>query len=346
MSKVIDQNTIDNTKMFLDFGGDAKTVLASVLNNSMATPEFVNTFYSKLTPDVFTKSYKLSAKMADEYPRLFNEEMYLKYVTGAPEEEEETDPNQQPQQQNPFLAMMGMMNGANVKELPIMHLTMLERYKDKIPEENLEQLTMIAVRNANEDEFKEMESVCSLLGISDECDKLIYMKVKDEETVNSFVLLKSLEEHGNPSFETFRHMSDEMRDSLLGTNVEIEVLLKAFASTSSMVWKENKIKEIENKELQLKTTNSSYDSLIGSLVKAMPEDMLVRFISATYPSAKNLYNQKTLSFILKEKSLSEDELIQLIPEFRNAGMFIQMRKYAKDESLNKFSVELERSLHE
>ena len=89
MTKTTTQKIIDSTSYLIGYSDNPAKVISDICKTHQLTHDFICEFYSYITKEMFTLSYKLLPSLAEQYPELFDEELFLKAVSICEEENED-----------------------------------------------------------------------------------------------------------------------------------------------------------------------------------------------------------------------------------------------------------------
>ena len=332
MTKTTTQKIIDSTSYLIGYSDNPAKVISDICKTHQLTHDFICEFYSYITKEMFTLSYKLLPSLAEQYPELFDEELFLKAVSMCEEENED----------GPIFDFPGEDSDSNKTEdkkikPEDISLAMLIKYIDIFKSEPEKYVYFsefdcfatikTILREADQEEFND---VFVMMGISPETDEIILQRVKDPELKNTILLSISCDDNSDTTVTSasLKYMSNELKENMLGSeNVDPSDFVSALAESSDFIWVLSMIKKAVSGEIQFEKTTKTFDRELVLLLNKLPEDQIIKFISLRQymPIA---FSSTVLAWLLKNKSFSEDQFIEMKELYKQAGLGITLRKFA------------------
>jgi len=169
----------------------------------------------------------------------------------------------------------------------------------------------------------------------DKVDKMLLRKVKDDETRQLLVLALELKDIGNVSSTALQYMPNELKEEMLGTSdIDPENFIKTLSESKDLAWINRMITNAINGILKLKKSSATFDTEIIKFFSNMTEDICLNIVKLR-DYMPNAISHKVLSWILVYKDFSEDDLILIKDVFKSAGMYFELKRFAKRKEFDK-----------
>ena len=299
-----------------------KDLVANFCKSNQLTEEFIRQFRGCITEESFSNSFKLKEELTEKYPELFNEEIFKeKFI---PKEEEED------QNTNPLGSIFSMFSVEEDKEkanfsLNSIRLEMFVKYFKNTDFSESDIIYMI--QNAEKSEFEDTATIGEFIGISNNIDNLILKRVDNDEVRTAIVLNAYMNENTiTPS--GFKYLSNEQKELIIGdSDIDPSLLIKSLAISKDLGWQSKLINKIANGEMELKRTTEDISKDFLLLASNLPEDLLIKLF-VIKKSNPQLFTYSFMNTLLKIKSFSEQDLIQLKDEFIAVGLKLVLKEYA------------------
>lgn len=304
-------DNIEATRLLLEYSTEPQKIIDAACKSVQLTPGFIREFRQYMTKENFTLSYKLTPEMADTNPDLFSEEILKEHYKD------------------------GLVD-CNIS------LPMLAKYRDICNQtagdedyyseegstlaetENLKSI----IRDATESELTE-DATLAFLGYSTETDDLLLKRIKNEDAKNSMLLSLSLNDDKPLTSATYKYLNNDMKEMLLGTeDVNPRDFINALSESKDLGWILNMINNVESGNITLQETTKNLENEILPLLNNLPEDAIVTLVKFS-DKLKNTFNYRIMKYLLENKSFSEKQLIEILPEFKQAGMYFDLKKFAQ-----------------
>lgn len=364
------QDVIMSTKYLADYSNNADEIIKNICRTHILTQDFIREFSQYITPEIFMTSYKLPKSLADNNPHLFDETTFLELLKYK-EEELELDENtalankvnSMNNQMNGFMKQNGgnYITGAQLMQLTSsigdpdeprkvirnnlknISLSMLVEYYFQIKDNDEYRLTNSDIERIireSENEDLEDESIINLMGITPQIDELLLKRIKNEDTKSSLLLTLSLSDDHTLTSSSYKYLSNDIKEEMLGTeDVSMKEFVNALAESKDLGWQQKLINNAINREIKFEKSTKSFENELILLCSNLPEDLIVKLSKFSNMSA-NSFSYRVMFWLLENKDFSEDQLIEMKDLFKKAGMFINLKKHAKDNSFDKLIQEL------
>lgn len=307
---------IEATKLLMTYSPNPAAIIDGICKSFQLTDDFIREFRQYITKEAFTLSPYLSVKMAEKYPEYFDEELFKKALKKNPS----TD----------------------------FSISMVAKYISEVPDEwdsddedsekdyeTKESYFEDLIRNATTEELTE-DVVPVFLGLNSVIDDLILKRIKNNEClVQSILLSLSLNDSQPFTSSTYKYMPNDMKENLIGTeDVDARNFINAISDSDDFGWKLKMLHDVENGKINILETGATMDNEMLHLINKLPETEIVAFTKLSN-KLKNAFSGKIMMWLLKNKSFSEEELIEMFPVFKKAGLYFEIKKLAREENYEK-----------
>lgn len=294
------EQVIDSTKIMAQHGEDNSELIKSICKTHQLTLEFVNEFRKYIDIDSFSTSKKLKLELINEFPELFSENIFIENIY----------------ENNPHIKTL-------VKYFNNLKNSGIDNYK-------LEDIVVASIRECEPDEI-DYEVAGKFIGaFGKDVDELLLKRISDPEIREGIILSLATESDKYLTSEMFAYMSNEGRETILGTtDVSPEDFISAISSTNDLGWVNKMLDKAMYKEIKLKKVMDTFDDKLVYCVSKLPEELLLKLFSLSEESFPNALSYKIMVYVLNNNNLSEHSIISLIERFKKAGLYFELKKYAE-----------------
>lgn len=303
---ITNKDCINSTRLLTSFSPDsesANNIVNGVVRSHKLTTEFINEFRGEITKEAFSKSPFLDEHITEMFLDLFDLEAYK---TAILDEKVPAD------------------------------IGMIIKYLDSIKDnESIESLIINSINNSTQSEI-ESADVAQLISIfGDNVDKVLLRKVKDETVKDALMLAIQLKGSDGASSAALKYLSNNDKEELLGTtNIDPKLFIKTLSQSNDLGWILKMLNNAETGEISLVKTRETFDSDLVKFIANIPESTVVKVIKLR-EYMPNAVSYKVLSWSLVNKDFSEDDLIEVKDTFKAAGLFFELKKFAKQKEYNR-----------
>lgn len=311
-------DVITSTRYLASMSGDRKRIIEGVIETHQLTNEFIIEFRDLITTENFSKSYMLKKSLVDEYPDYFQRDLFINSIS------EKSD----------------------------IDIDMLIEYFDDIRQKldsgfdpdgdddehqdsPFEMLVIRAINNATQEEMESANVVGLVSSLGENVDRVLLRKVKDDSVKDMIMLAIELNGGSSTTATAMKYIPNSTKENILGTeNVDPKELLKFISDSNDLGWVIKMIKAAVSGEIKLEKTTAVFDKEVLRFVANAPESVVVDFIKLR-EYMPNALSYKVLSWVLVNKDFDEDTLIDLKDVFKKAGMFFELKRFAKNKDFDK-----------
>jgi len=331
--KITDQGFIDTMEMMLSSMSEEnrqKTIrTATRLSNVQLTADFVRKFYRYITPEDFTLSYKLSYDMIQEFPNLFDEEILIRSIEYNSDDDTEDEENAKPKD---IEYKLTNLNISVISEYETVH----DKIFNLLYGDELIDFAINIIREATIDELVEYGT--RFINIDETIDKIIMTRLPDEERTAVVCAATSLSEM--PSSYIYQYVPNDIKEEQLSDGaVDPKKFVKTISESPDLGWELKIIRKAINGEIQLTKSKETFDSELSVLFTGLPETNIVEFFKLR-EYMPNAFSYSLLNWLLKNKSFTEAQLIEISDVFVSAGLMLTLRKYALNNEFNELADKL------
>jgi len=332
-----DSNVISSTEFMTLMSSNPAAIISGICHSYRLTAEFIQRFKYYITPEMFMESPRLSGELIEMYPELFDMEMIEKGIKNPgsiPNEDEDEDTDDDTEQEvvesedtekrlNIDLDKLSLYLISKIRECP--------ELADYISTKNIKE----AIYDATEKELKDESLMLSFIGINAEIDEILLKAIKDQDIRDSILLTLSLSEDSNLTSTTYKYYSNDMKESILGTDdVDPEKFTSALAQSRDLGWKERMINSALSGDIKFRKTTATFEKDILMFFSMLPRDLVAKFLTLR-DYMPNAISYKVMLWVMENKDFTEENYITALSAFKSAGLFFNLKKLAKQNDYKK-----------
>lgn len=316
--KITTSDVITSTRYLSSFSGDLQRFVDGTMSTHQVTPEFIMEFRDFINTDNFSKSYMLKKSLVDEFPDYFVSETYLNSITSN----------------------------------SIIDIEMLAEYVDSIKgkfesqvtEEGedsiIEKIIINSINNATSEEIENTNIVTLVSEFGNKVDEVLLRRVHNDTAKDMITLAIELRGGNSTSSTAMKYMSNDTKEDMLGTeNVNVKTFLKYLSESKDIGWVIKMVNKVSSGEIKLEKTTEVFDNDVIRFFATAPESLVLEILKLR-KFMPNALSYKVLLWTLKNRSFNEDELISVKDVFKQAGLFFELKRFAKDMEYSKLLSEL------
>lgn len=312
-------DVITSTKYLASMSDDRKRIVEGVIETHQLTNEFIIEFRDLITVENFSKSYMLKKSLADEYPDYFQRDLFINSIN----EKSDIDIDMLIEYFDDIKQKLNSEPDPNRDD------------DDKCQDSPFEKLVIRAINNATQEEMESANVVGLVSSLGENVDRVLLRKVKDDSVKDMIMLAIELNGGNSTTATAMKYIPNSTKESILGTeNVDPKELLKFISDSDDLGWVIKMVKAAVSGEIKLEKTTAVFDKEVLRFVANAPESVIADFIKLR-EYMPNALSYKVLSWILVNKDFNEDTLIDLKDIFKRAGMFFELKRFAKNKDFNK-----------
>lgn len=298
MSEIIDIASVQT--LLLTFSNDnvRKEVLNRIVEQSILTEECINEFKNLITPEAFTKSQYLRRSLVEKYPDLFLEEVF------------------------------------KTAESPL-HISMVS-YRE-LDNNAISKLILKSTPTDIENEVDNNEKFLDLMCKDQDIDNAILRRIKNQEKLDSLILMLQLKYGDDISSEVAKYLPNELKEEYMGNNAYADSFIKNLASSKDIAWINRMLDSILDGSKHIKVYSGCDDEVKKNILRLsnnLPESIFYKVILLR-KYIPLILTKVFIESLLTEMDFNEDELIKCVNEFKAAGMYFTIKKLAIDKCYNR-----------
>lgn len=311
--KITTGDVITSTRYLSSFSGDLQRFVDGTMSTHQVTPEFIMEFRDFINTDNFSKSYMLKKSLVDKFPDYFVSETFLNNI-------------------NPNSIIDMEMLAEYVDNIKV-------KFESQVTEEGedsiIEKIIINSINNATSEEIENTNIVTLVSEFGNKVDEVLLRRVHDDTAKDMITLAIELRGGNSTSSTAMKYMSNDTKEDMLGTeNVNVKTFLKYLSESKDIGWVIKMVNKVSSGEIKLEKTTEVFDNDIIRFLATAPESLVLEILKLR-KFMPNALSYKVLLWALKNRSFNEDELISVKDVFKQAGLFFELKRFAKDMEYSK-----------